>query len=274
MIFKIAGIYFGLRTGGGPGMAAGLILGHVLDTQLELQLSRAQARRSFRKRLTAEANNLFYISLFSMLAKLAWADGPQNSQEVEAVETVAREALRLKRKKKKLVMKIFYSARNTAGSFHYYAVQFFELVQGQPPLLEGMLHVLFRVACADGPLTSPEEKLLVSAANIFNFHEEAYRRIKAQYGQFTNDDARSRQSDSQAGFQNTPRRNSSYEILGCNKTDSDDVIKKHYRQLVSDYHPDKILSKELPNEFVKFAQQKFCEIQNAYEAIQRERGLS
>jgi DnaJ-domain-containing protein 1 len=67
--------------------------------------------------------------------------------------------------------------------------------------------------------------------------------------------------------------NKHYAILGCAKSDSNDQIKKQYRKLVFKYHPDKIESKELPEERIKFASDKFCKIQEAYDAVKRERGL-
>ena len=61
------------------------------------------------------------------------------------------------------------------------------------------------------------------------------------------------------------------------KTDANasiEEIKKQYRKLVSEYHPDKIASKGLPEEFTKFANDKFREIKEAYEAIKEERGFN
>ena len=65
-----------------------------------------------------------------------------------------------------------------------------------------------------------------------------------------------------------------YEILKCNPSDSDDQIKRQYRRLVQEYHPDRIASLDLPQEFNQLAHDKFREITQAYEAIKKERGLS
>lgn len=64
-----------------------------------------------------------------------------------------------------------------------------------------------------------------------------------------------------------------YAILGCSKDDPDDRIKKQYRTLAFEYHPDKIASKGLPEEFIQLANDKFREIQEAYDAVKKERGL-
>jgi DnaJ-domain-containing protein 1 len=65
-----------------------------------------------------------------------------------------------------------------------------------------------------------------------------------------------------------------YAVLNCLSNDSDDHIKKQYRKLVSEYHPDKIASKGLPEDFTVFAAEKFQKIQEAYENIKRARGIA
>jgi DnaJ like chaperone protein len=62
-------------------------------------------------------------------------------------------------------------------------------------------------------------------------------------------------------------------VLNCDENSSNEEIKKQYRKLAIEYHPDKIESKGLPEEFVKFATDKFKEIQEAYDAVKKERGF-
>jgi len=64
-----------------------------------------------------------------------------------------------------------------------------------------------------------------------------------------------------------------YEVLGCKRSDSDEVIRKRYRELVAKYHPDKFIGQNLDEEFIEFASKKFQRIQSAYERIRRERGM-
>jgi len=105
---------------------------------------------------------------------------------------------------------------------------------------------------ADGALSASEENLILSAVRIFNFSDEKYRKLKSKY------------------IQDVDKH---YATLVCDRNDSNDHIKRQYRKLVSDYHPDKIASKGLPEEFTKFANDKFREIQEAYDVIKKERGI-
>ena len=105
---------------------------------------------------------------------------------------------------------------------------------------------------ADGKLHPAEEDLLKIAATIFKIYQQEYYQIRAQH---------------------VPDTDKYYAILGCTKADTDETIKSKYRKLVTDFHPDKIVSKGLPNEFIDFAKQKFQTIQDAYEKVKEEKGF-
>jgi len=63
-----------------------------------------------------------------------------------------------------------------------------------------------------------------------------------------------------------------YAVLGVERGASMAEIKKRYRSLAQEYHPDRIIAKGLPEEFVTLANRKFQAIQEAYDAIKAERG--
>jgi DnaJ like chaperone protein len=122
----------------------------------------------------------------------------------------------------------------------------------QPRIIELMMDVLFRVSVADGAMSPQEELLLQSAAGIFNIHAMDYEKIKARYVKTVN---------------------KAYAVLKCDENASNEDLKKSYRKLVSEYHPDKIASKGLPEEFTALASDKFREIQEAWESVKTERGI-
>jgi len=72
---------------------------------------------------------------------------------------------------------------------------------------------------------------------------------------------------------NTGASDSHYADIGCSRADSNDVIKKRYRKLVSEYHPDRIASKGLSQVEMAQAEAKFKKIQESYNMIKKEKGI-
>ena len=68
-------------------------------------------------------------------------------------------------------------------------------------------------------------------------------------------------------------RENYYKVLDCTTSDSNEVIKANYKKMVKKFHPDSISGKDLPEEFIEFSNQKFKEIQEAYEYIKMERNF-
>lgn len=248
LIGKIIGGTIGFAMGGPLGAIAGTAFGHLFDESKKLD------RQPESLSYSQEAQLTFFVGAFSMLAKLARVDGDVSDAELNSVSDFMNYDLNLDAQSQNIAMRAFYAALESPQSFHDFASQFHRQFYDQPQFLELMLDILLRVAVSDGALSNAEENLIGSAARIFGFDDATYRLFKSRYA-------------------TEPRYNKSYSVLGCQPSDSDDQIKKRYRQLVQDYHPDKIASKGLPEEFTKFANEKFREIQSAYESIKAERGL-
>ena len=242
---KIVGGTLGFALGGPLGAIAGAALGHTFDAT-DNQYPRA--RLSYHEK----AQMTFFVATFSMLARVALADGRISPEEIQAVENFMANELNLTPESKRFAVEIFETAMNSPMAFQDFAGQFYHQFHNQPRLLDLMIDVLLRLSVADGALSDSEEKLISSAARVFRFSEQKYQELKARYA---------------------PDFEKYYAILGIHSRASDDEIKRQYRKLVKEYHPDKIASKGLPEEFNKFANDKFREIQNAYDAVKQERGL-
>ncbi len=245
---KIVGGTIGFALGGPLGAIAGAAFGHTFDRKNDRMYISGQTRLSNGE----EAQFTFFIAAFSMLAKLAKADGRVSEEEIDAVNKFMLYDLNLDPESRMAAMNIFNTAIESSESFDDFASQFYNQFHVQPQMLELMIDILLRVSIADGTMSESEERLIRSAARIFNFTDERYQKLKSKYIQ---------------EFEKY------YAILGCGKNDTNEHIKSRYRKLVMEYHPDKIVSKGLPEEFTKFAQDKFREIQDAYDYIRKERGI-
>ncbi len=251
---KVVGGTMGFALGGPIGAVAGAALGHTFDKKEDVYLVGDSGFSGAKQRLShGEENQLtFFVGAFSMLAKIAKADGHVSDKEIESIEGFMTTDLKLDATSKSIAVNIFRQAINSNESFDAFARQFYDAFRTQPQIIELMMDILLRVSAADGAISSEEEVMLLTAARTFMFSDQAYSRLKSKY---------------------VKEVNRSFAVLGLDETATDAEIKKQYRKLVSEYHPDKIEAKGLPEEFIKFANEKFREIQEAYDEIKSQRGL-
>lgn len=197
-----------------------------------------------------ESATIFITTTFSMLGKLAKVDGVVTKQEIDVIQKFINQNLKLSNQEADIAKRIFNQAKYSSEPFERFADQFSILFTDNFEVRYGMLELLIEVATANGALHSEEERLVLYAMKAFGISRRDYERIIAKY------------------YSSLDRY---YAVLGCNKFDSDEVVKRKYRALMRKYHPDLIASKGLPTEFVEFANQKTKEIIEAYEIIIKER---
>ena len=246
---KAIGGTIGFAMGGPLGAIAGAVFGHAFDRN-ENRLLGPESRNRLSN--TEESQFAFFIGAFSMLAKLSQADGRVSQEEIESVEQFMVRDLNLNPQSRQVAMNIFQAAMQSPGTFEDFTSQFYERFRMQPQLLNLMMDIMLRVSLADGVLSESEERLILAAKGIFHFSDSQYHAIQSRY---------------------IVAADKYYKILGCTRNDSDDQIKSRYRALVKEYHPDKIASKGLPEEFTELAEEKFREIQEAYDGIRKERNM-
>jgi DnaJ like chaperone protein len=266
-IGKIIGGTVGFMFGGPLGMIAGAVFGNVFD---HAPRQGSNARASFGQQSNSgspftsgnaansqqQAQMVFFVGAFSMLAGIASADGDISIAERMKVEEFIRKDLRLDPQSSAIAMKVFETAGSSSGSFDQFAAQFYDNFKHNRQMMELMIDIFYRVSYADGRLSTAEESLIDQAGRTFQVNRERMSTIKQQYG-----------TGKAAGSTR------SFAVLGLEPSASNDEIKRSYRKLVSEYHPDKISSKGLPEEFIVFASDKFREIQAAYEELRVSRNL-
>jgi DnaJ like chaperone protein len=255
----IAGMpWFGKIALGSLGMMFGGPLGAVLGAALGHQLIDKQqpaARGGFFKIETPFDNTrqqaAAFVCVLSMLAKIAKVDGVVTQDELAVVDRFIR-ALRAPIEEKKFARRIFNEAKNSPHSLEDFATQFYHMVRWEPTVLCSFLDTLFQVAAADGALHPDEEKAIRSVKEVFHVSDTMFDSILARY---CKDDGKN------------------YQMLNCTAQSTDEEIKRSYKKLVKEFHPDTIIAKGLPDEFIEFATRRFQEIQGAYEQIRKTRGL-
>jgi DnaJ like chaperone protein len=234
---KLGGAAAGFLAGGPIGALAGAFAGHVLFDRTGFMVERPE-----------EPGVAFTIAIIALGAKLAMADGAVTRDEEDAFTRVFRvppsEAANVKR--------IFDLARRDTAGYEAYAAQIAKMFRTSPGVLEDVMDCLFEIAKADGVFHPGEARLLERVAEIFGFSPNVYRRIRATHFVDASDP---------------------YVILGVSYEASEDEIRHTYRLLVKENHPDSLIGRGVPPEFVQLATDKLAAINTAYETIRRERDI-
>ncbi|MEQ8558686.1 MAG: molecular chaperone DjiA [Henriciella sp.] len=191
----------------------------------------------------------FTAAVIGLGAKMAAADGRVSDSEVMVFSRVFRAAPEDADK----VRRVFNIARQTVRGYEAYARRIAKKYSARPCLLEGVLDGLFMIAGADGAVTDDEMQYLRTVAETFGFDEVTFRRIRASH----------------LG----PERDDPYHILGVAHDAAFDDIRRAYRKLMADNHPDRIVGNGAPREFEIAAHDKAAAITGAYARIRAERGM-
>ena len=225
--------------------------------------------------IKTEKQSVFFKTAFSLMGTLAKADGRVSEQEIKHVENFMTQ-LNMSVTHRKQAINHFKEGSKSdfkVGSL----LQKFNQVTATSPNLKQMLMVyLFRVALADGQLHPKELELLREVASQVGYSEQAFEQFMAMLqgqDQFAGGGYHQGGSAGMGSYTSASAIDSAYQALGVSKDDSDAEIKKSYRRLVREYHPDKLMGQGLPEAMIKEATERSQEIQTAYDLIKKSRGM-
>lgn len=250
---KILGGSTGMVLGGPLGAVLGLALGHKIDkirsrdSKLINEDNLSNENISFQQYNENEKQLAFASGVIVIAAKLSKADGKVTQDEIIKF----REVFDFDPKDEVAIGKIFNNAKKSSEGFEVYARQLVAVFGNQQELYIEFINSLYKIAFADGELHINEDKMIKDISIIFNMPIGVLDSIKSQYITIS----------SSIALEND------YKILLSKSSDSDAEIKKKYFKLVKEYHPDSLVSKGLPEEFLKFANERLANINEAYERI-------
>ena len=219
----------------------GALVGSVIGSNLS---SRSKRKRpnNFDKQVA------FFAALFACLAKIAKADGRVDESEIKKIEEIISIKLNLNREHRKFAINIFQKAKDDNVSFESYASNIYQILSSSQNSLLVFYEILFELALADGILHPKEDELLKKIPRIFRFDKNVYKSLYEKY---------------------VDQNRNYYEVLGLSENSSFTEIKKAYLKKRKEFHPDTLIGKGLPEEFIGKAKEKFIEIQEAYEELEK-----
>jgi len=260
---KLVGGAFGFMLGGPLGAILGAALGHNFDKGLK-GLPGDEALDPGEQQRVQMA---FFTATFSVMGAVAKADGRVTPDEIRLAEVVMRE-MGLDDEMIKTAKRLFGEGKQADFPLDDVLDQFKYECHRRQTLMQMFVEIQLQAAYADGKLDVAEESLLKHICQRLGFPEFIYRqleqRIRAE---------RHYQQQGGTAASAAMTLEDAYAILSVNSNTPDREVKKAYRRLMSQHHPDKLVAKGLPEEMMKVASQKTHEIKQAYEKIKEHRGM-
>lgn len=282
---KIVGGGFGFMVGGPLGALLGAAVGHTFDRGLKGIEQQppggndgARQRAGWqwgRQQRQERAQAAFFAATFAVMGRLAKADGQVSRNEIRVAEAVMRQ-MRFNSQQREAAMELFNQGKDPDFDIDAVVAQFRDECRRRPSLVQFFLEIQIEAAYADGQMTAAEEQVLLHICHILGFPVERFRLLERMLR-----GARGSQQRSRGGAGEDRRGRAAgggmavedaYNILGVDRDASDDEIKKKYRRLMSQHHPDKLVSQGLPDEMMQKAKEKSQDISRAYETIREHRG--
>jgi DnaJ like chaperone protein len=240
---------------GGP---LGALLGAMLGRNFDRGIASAGGPSVFDPGRQERVQAAFFTATFSVMGHIAKADGRVSPAEISAAESIMRR-MRLDAAQRKAAIDLFNAGKKEDFSLHDVLVQFRHECHGRRNLLQMFLEIQIATAMADGRVHGDEKRLLFYIGEVLGFDHAALEHL---FGFIGAGQAPEREKHSLAN---------AYRLLGAGKDASDAEIKKAYRRLMNQHHPDKLIAKGLPEEMIKLATEKTREIREAYELIKASR---
>jgi DnaJ like chaperone protein len=260
---KLIGGFLGYMMGGIWGALIGVWLGHQFDRGLANFRGEYPSGGGFGGLNHLQIQRAFFEATFSVMGAVAKADGRVTEQEIAlARQIMARMALPEQARRE--AMALFAQGKEAGFDLDAMLARFHAATQRAHNLRQMFIEIQLHAAYADGELDAAERTLLLSVCDSLGFSAQDFERLAAMVG--------AEQHGGQGGRVEQVSLDDAYAILSVSSDASDAEVKRAYRKLMNQHHPDKLVAKGLPDEMMKMAEEKSHEIRASYDRISEARG--
>ena len=251
-MFKLIGALLGFYFLGFFGAFIGYFLGSVIDRYIAYGIGGVNPLSQHQRQ------SVFLETVFILMGKLAKADGHISQDEIDHVEQFIQK-LGMSAEHRQQAIALFKQGADANFDIEPSLKKFIAICGNTNNLKQMLLVYLIVMALSDGHIHSAEEIMLKDVARHFGYDQAAFKQIL---------DMVLNQSHF-AGGQTTSATSleDAYKALGVSKESSDHEIKRAYRKLMSQYHPDKLMGQGVPEDMIAVATEQAKEVQVAYNLI-------
>jgi DnaJ like chaperone protein len=254
IIIAIAGYYFF----GFFGAVIGYFIGGSIDRARNYGVGGINPLNS------AQREAVFLETVFVLMGKLAKADGQITKDEIEHAEMFMQKMNMTAEHREQAISQF---KRGSAADFDITETlnTFMDACGQTLNLKQVLLMYLIVMALADGNIDAAEQALLEKIALRLGYSQAAFQQML---------DMVLNQAHFATGQpQSSTALADAYKALGVAESNTDQEIKRAYRKLMSQYHPDKLMGQGLPEDMIAVATETAKEIQVAYDLIKERRGI-
>lgn len=262
MLGKIFGALIGFWLGGFFGFLIGIYLGHQIDKRMT-RVAGAYLLRTVAN-YQAKTQQVFFEATFSVMGCLAKADGRVSEEEIALARQVMQR-MGLTAEVQRQAMELFNQGKQSDFDLDGTLQKLHQATRGRHNLIQMFIEIQLGVGFVDGTLNVAERDLLLKICNSLGFPIAEFERLEAMI--------QAEIHHHKTGGTRGPSMEDAYAILDIEESATDAEVKRAYRRLTSQHHPDKLAAKGLPPEMMKLAQEKTHEIRTAYERIRETRGF-
>lgn len=267
---KLLGGAFGFLIGGPIGALVGAALGHNFDAGLKkLQYeSDEDLTPGAQERVQAT----FFTATFATMGHLAKADGKVTPDEIQMAESVMSQ-MQLSAEQRRVAIDLFNQGKKDDYDVQAVVEQFRVECRRRTNLMRMFVEIQLLAVYADGALHPAEEKLLEEICGYLKFPKFMLRQMEilVKAGR-ASQASREQGSGRPAGVSAAMPLADAYKLLALKRDSNKNEVKRAYRKMMSQHHPDKLVAKGLPPEMIKLATEKTQHIKAAYELIKESRG--
>ncbi|MGY5797638.1 co-chaperone DjlA [Rheinheimera faecalis] len=263
---KILGALFGMALLKIPGLFIGLLIGHWFDKAYGGAFASRGGFNGF-SRDKSEAQGIFRYNTFAVMGHIAKSNGVVTKSHIQQA-TIFMEQLGLTAAQKQEAQAAFRHGKQADFPLLEQLAEFKSAYRTRPDMLLMFLEIQISTAYVDLNLSSAEQKILTQVASALGISGAQLEQMLSRYEA----EARFAKSSTGGPADAGNRLKDAYKILGISADSSEAELKKAYKKLMSQHHPDKLMSQGLPPELMDVAKQKTQDIQAAYELIRKQRG--
>ncbi len=256
---KVIGGAFGFMLGGPLGAVLGAAFGHQFDKGLD-----GVDREALAPGDTERVQVAFFTATFSVMGHMAKADGQVTRDEIALAQAVMAR-MELTPPMRQAAIRLFDQGKQAGFPLDDVLDQFRREAHRRRNLLRMFLEIQLQAALADGTLHAAERRVLERVCERLGLARAERDALEAAF--------RAERHHQRTRPTQPPVLADAYAILGVDERAGDAEVKRAYRRLLSQHHPDKLVAKGLPEEMMKLATQKTHEIRQAYEAVREARGF-